>query len=98
VKVVWAPSAREQVADAFAFIASDRPSAAIGWFERVVDAVGRLSQFPDMGHMMQEAGRPEVREVIVEPYRLVYRRDPDLIAIIGLFHSRQDVDGELLEE
>lgn len=46
--------------------------------------------------MMPEAGRPEVREVLVEPYRIIYRRAPDLIVIVGVFHSHQDVDPDAL--
>jgi plasmid stabilization system protein ParE len=49
-----------------------------------------------MGRMMPEASRPDVREVLVEPYRLVYRRDPEEVVILGVFHSRQDVDADSL--
>jgi len=94
MKVVWAPPAREQVAEAFAFISAQRPSAALRWFDEVVERAGSLSSFPDLGRMMPEPGRPEVREVIVDPYRVVYRRDPDIIVILGVFHSRQSVDAE----
>ncbi len=91
MRVIWAPLAREQVADAFTYISAERPSAALRWFDEVVDRAGSLSTFPEMGRMMPEPGRPEVREVLVEPYRLIYRRDPDLIVIIGVFHSHQDI-------
>lgn len=96
MKVIWAPLAREQVADAFTYISAERPSAAVRWFDEVVDRAGSLATFPDIGRMLPEAGRPEVREVLVEPYRLIYRRDPDLIVVIGVFHSRQDVDPDVL--
>jgi plasmid stabilization system protein ParE len=96
MRVIWAPLAREQVADAFAYISAERPPAALRWFDEVVDRAGSLSTFPDMGRMMSEAGRPEVRETLVEPYCLIYRRDPDLIVIIGVFHSHQDVDQNVL--
>jgi len=92
MKVIWAPLAREQVADAFAFMSAERPAAAVRWFEQVVESAGSLSVFPDMGGMMPEAGRPEVRQVLVDPYRLIYRRDPDTVVIIGVFHFHQDVD------
>lgn len=94
MKVIWAPLAREQVADAFAFISAERPSAAVRWFERVVESAGSLSVFPDIGRMMPEAGRSEVRQVLVDPYRLIYRRDPDTVVIIGVFHFHQDVDAD----
>ncbi|PKQ30398.1 MAG: plasmid stabilization protein [Actinobacteria bacterium HGW-Actinobacteria-10] len=89
MKVTWAPLAREQTANAFAYISAERPSAALRWFEEIVERAGSLSDFPDMGRMMREAGRPEVREVIIEPYRLIYRRDSDEVVIMGVFHSRQ---------
>lgn len=98
MKVVWAPLAREQVADAFTFISAERPAAAIQWFEQVAETAGSLSTFPDMGRMMPEAGRPEVREVLVDPYRIIYRRDPDRTVIIGVFHFRQDVDADDLPD
>jgi plasmid stabilization system protein ParE len=86
--------AREQVADAFAYISAERPDAALRWFEVIVDRAGSLSAFPDMGQMMPEAGRPEVREIIVEPYRLIYRRDPEEVIIMGVFHFRQQVGAD----
>lgn len=94
MRVIWAPLARDQVADAFAYISAEQPSAALRWFDEIVDRTGSLSTFPDIGRMMSEAGRPEVREVLVEPYRLIYRRDLDLVVIIGVFHSRQDVNAD----
>jgi plasmid stabilization system protein ParE len=86
------------VADAFAHIAAERPSAALRWFEEIVERAGSLSQFPDMGKMMPEADRADLRETLVEPYRLVYRRDPDGVVILGAFHSRRDVDTDSLGE
>jgi len=94
MRIIWAPLAREQAADAFAYISAERPSAALRWFDEIIDLAGSLSTFPDMGRMMPEAGRPEVREVFVEPYRLIYRRDSDLIVIIGVFHSHRDVGAD----
>jgi len=96
VKVTWAPLAERQVADAFAYIAAERPDAALGWFERVVDRAGSLSELPDQGRMVPEAERSSVREVLVDPYRVVYRRDEDEIVILTVQHQRQDFDPEIL--
>ena len=96
MRVTWAPLAREQTADAFAYISAERPAAAMRWFEDVVERAGSLSAFPDMGPIMPEAARPEVREVRVAPYRLVYRRDPEEVVILGVFHTCHDVDADSL--
>ena len=92
MKVVWAPLARERVAEAFAYIAADRPSAAAKWLERVLVRVAKLARFPDMGHMVPEVRRPEIREVPVRPYRVIYRRDPALVVVLTVRHMRQDWD------
>ena len=41
---------------------------------RLVAAVGRLREFPESGRVVPERNTPEIREVIVQPYRVVYRR------------------------
>lgn len=97
MKVIWAPLAEEQVADAFAWIASERPAAAVKWFERLVEKAVSLSALPDQGRMVPEAQRPSLREVFVEPYRVIYHRDKDVLVILSVQHERRDLDIEGIE-
>jgi toxin ParE1/3/4 len=92
VNVAWTALAEDQVADAFAYIAAERPSAALKWFERLVESVGSLSLLPDQGRMVPEADRESIREVLVPPYRVVYRRDDDEVLILTVQHERRDLD------
>jgi toxin ParE1/3/4 len=92
VNVVWTALAEDQVADAFAYIAAERPSAALKWFERLVESVGSLSLLPDQGRMVPEADRESIREMLVRPYRVVYRRDDDVVLILTVQHERRDLD------
>ncbi len=92
MKVTWAPMAEEQVADIFTYIAVERPAAALKWFERVVSKTESLSQLPDQGRMVPEAGRESLREVLVEPYRVVYRRDSTEIVVLTVQHERRILD------
>ncbi|MHB9149745.1 MAG: type II toxin-antitoxin system RelE/ParE family toxin [Thermoleophilia bacterium] len=94
MKVIWAPLAEQQVADAFAYITSERPAAAVKWFERLVNKTESLSALPDQGHMVPEAQQPSLREVLVEPYRVVYHRGEDLLVILSVQHERRDLDIE----
>ncbi|MBE0417789.1 MAG: type II toxin-antitoxin system RelE/ParE family toxin [Coriobacteriia bacterium] len=82
MKVTWAPLAENQVADAFTFIAAERPSAALKWFERVVSATESLSLLPDQGRMVPESDRESIRKVLVDPYRIIYRRDENEVVIL----------------
>jgi toxin ParE1/3/4 len=96
VKVIWAPLAEEQAADAFAYIASERPAAAVKWFERLVSKTESLSALPDQGRMVPEAQRPSLREIYVEPYRVVYHLGEDVLVVLSVQHERRNLDvGEI---
>jgi Arc/MetJ family transcription regulator len=67
VNVAWTALVEDQVADAFAYIAAERRSAALRWFDKLVESVGSLSLLPDQGRMVPEADRESIREVLVPP-------------------------------
>lgn len=94
MRVIWAPLAEAQVAEAFAYIAAERPAVALKWFERVVAKAESLSVLPDQGRMVPEAERESVREVLVAPYRVVYQRDAETVVVLTVQHERRDLDLE----
>jgi plasmid stabilization system protein ParE len=57
---------------------------------RVVAAVERLRAFPESGRVVPERAAPDIREVIVGRYRVVYRRKSGAVEIATVFRgSRQ---------
>jgi plasmid stabilization system protein ParE len=58
---------------------------------RIVAGVERLRAFPDSGRVVPELGRDEIREVIVRPYRVVYRRRAPVVEIITVFRGSQSL-------
>lgn len=94
MRVAWSALAEERTAEAFAYIAADRPSAAARWLGRVLASVEALAEFPDRGRTIPELGRPDLRELIVRPYRVMYRREPKRIVILTIRHSRRAFDEE----
>jgi toxin ParE1/3/4 len=77
------------LADAADYIATERPSAALRWLDDVMAQTRSLSQFPDRGRMIPELQRPEIREVLVDPYRIPYRHDDDQVTILAVLHDRR---------
>jgi plasmid stabilization system protein ParE len=53
--------------------------------------VERLGAFPESGRVVPELDKPEIREVIVRPYRIVYRRRPGLVEIATVFRSSRQL-------
>lgn len=97
MRVTWTALAEQQAAEAFAYIHADRPTAAVRWLDRVLAAVATLAEHPDRGRAIPEVGRSELRELIVRPYRVMYRRDPKQVFILSIRHGRRMFDEHALD-
>jgi plasmid stabilization system protein ParE len=89
MEVRWTETAFESLASIKAFISQDSPSYGLAVVGRLYQAVDQLAQFPDSGRMVPEHGRPEIRELVRPPYRIVYRRRPELVEVLLVFRSSQ---------
>jgi plasmid stabilization system protein ParE len=69
------------------YIAADSHHYAALVIERIVGAVERLAMFPESGRVVPERNDPGMREVIVKPYRVVYRHRPGLVEIATVFRA-----------
>jgi len=54
---------------------------------RVVASVERLRQFPRLGRVVPEYGRDDLREIIYQRYRIVYRLEGEGIEIAAVCHG-----------
>jgi toxin ParE1/3/4 len=86
-EVRWTERAVEDLAAIKAFIGQESPAYAMAVVGRLYQAVGQLAQFPDSGRIVPEQTRSEIRELVRPPYRIVYRRRPDLVEILLVFRS-----------
>jgi plasmid stabilization system protein ParE len=86
-EIRWTAQAVDNLAAIKAFIGQDSPAYALAVVGRLYQAVGQLAQFPDSGRMVPEQSRPEIRELVRPPYRIVYRRRTELVEILLVFRS-----------
>lgn len=84
MRVLWTRAASEQVDEAMAVIAADRPQAAVRWLEALLDETRSLAEFPERGRVVPELQRREIRELLVHPYRVLYRREEDEVVVLAL--------------
>lgn len=89
MKVEWTRLAEANAAAAAEFIGRDKPGAASAWLDRVQVAASELKRFPLRGRIVPELGRPEYREIVIPPYRVVYRVFSQRVVIVAVRHSRQ---------
>jgi len=89
MKLRWAARARSDIKEIGRFIARDRPAAARGWVARLQDRARPAARTPRAGRVVPEIGDPEVREVLVEHYRIVYRIRGKAIEILTVFEGHR---------
>jgi plasmid stabilization system protein ParE len=93
VKIVWSPLAIERAYDAAAYIAGDKPEAALRWLDGLFEVTDRLERFPDSGRIVREINRPEFREVIYRrAYRVIYRVERKQVSILTVRNFAQEFD------
>jgi len=87
--VVWARRARSL---AVAHIREESPGAARSFGSAVVRAARSLSTLSERGRTVPELGQPDVRELLLGRYRLVYEVFPDTVAVLRLIHASRDFE------
>jgi toxin ParE1/3/4 len=87
VEVRWSLRSAEDLERIHERIDLDSPHYAALVIHRILNSVERLAAFPESGRIVPELGGSEVREVILPPYRIVYRVQTESVEIVTVFHS-----------
>ena len=45
--------------------------------------------FPQLGRVVDRYQRPDIRELVENPYRILYRIQREAVEVIDVFHSAQ---------
>ena len=94
MKVIWSEGALLDLEHIRDYIAQDNPVYANMFVERLLKTTRHLPQFPQSGRQMPEAKDPNIREVLYQGYRIVYRLSPDLIEVVMAVHGSRDLGGQ----
>ena len=57
----------------------------------VVQRIEHLADHPDLGRVVPEFGQSFLRELIVPPLRIVYRRDPGSIRVVRVWRGERQL-------
>ncbi|HYW05521.1 MAG TPA: type II toxin-antitoxin system RelE/ParE family toxin [Longimicrobium sp.] len=87
MNIHWSEQALSDAEDLRDFIARDAPAFAELFVDRVFEAVERLSDFPMSGRIVPEFRRPDLREVLLGSYRIVYHVVGDTVSVATVCHA-----------
>ena len=91
-RVVWSRGAHGELEAAISHIAEEAPNTARALLEQPLATAASLETMSERGRMVPERGDPTIRELLVEPYRLVYSVGTVDVVVLGLIHQRQDYE------
>lgn len=90
-EVAWSASAVTDLETTVDYLAQNSKPYAAAFAQKVLKAVERLGTFPWMGRMVPEYDREELRELIFQNYRIIYRVEPGQVAIAAIVHASRDL-------
>lgn len=91
IEVRWTEQAADDLVAIKAFIGRDSEAHALGVVERLYLSVDQLRAFPESGRAVPE--RPQLRELVRAPYRIVYRLEADVVVVLTVFHATRPFPG-----
>jgi toxin ParE1/3/4 len=91
----WSKRAEADLEDIYQYIAADDPVAAARWVEKLMDRARKVAPLPHSGRVVPEFGVPELREVLVRTYRIVYRIREHEMQVITVFEGHRLFPGDV---
>lgn len=91
MKIEWTQSAELDLCDLYDWIARDSPDNARRFIDRLLEAIALLRGQPHMGREVPEAKRNDVREILVEDYRIFYLVNRHCLYVLGVIHGSRDL-------
>lgn len=94
-EVVWTERALNDLQAIYLFIARDAPEYARMVNRHLYQATTRLQDFPRSGRVVSEWDSDDVREVIAQSYRIIYRvkTGQDRVEILLIHHGAMLLEG-----
>ena len=89
VKIKWSDAAKSDLKGIIEYLSQDSPQYAEYLYERIFESIENLKSFPEMGRRVPELKNPNMREIILQNYRVIYQYFKDKIEIITIFHGKR---------
>lgn len=90
-KIVWSYEASADIEALANYISRDSIFYAAAFIQETLDVSRSLNEFSERGRVVPEFGDPNIRELFLREYRLIYSIEEDRIVLLGLVHGKRDL-------
>lgn len=99
-EVKWSNVAEKDLMGIIEYIADDNPANALRIFKPIKEKASSLYSFPERGRIipeLREQGISQYRELIIPPWRMIYRISEKTVRVLSVLDSRQNIEDILLK-
>jgi addiction module RelE/StbE family toxin len=97
--IVWAETTEKDLCHIVQYIATDNPSRAEKIFQKIKRHTSTLYHTPTRGRTIPELqahGIPQYRELVISPWRVMYRISGRTVLVLSVLDSRRNIEDILL--
>jgi toxin ParE1/3/4 len=98
-EIIWTNVAENDLINIIEYISVDSPQNALEILEKIRQKASSLYTLPERGRIVPELqgqGIFQYRELVIPPWRLMYRIADQKIFVMSVIDSRQNVEDVLL--
>ena len=99
-RVEWTRAASSDLLNIIDYISEDSTETAISIFEDIRSKCDTLNQSPKRGRVvpeLKEYGISSYHEIIVKPWRIIYRISDNKVYVLAVIDSRRNIEDILIE-
>ncbi len=97
MKVYWTDLAKTHLREIERYISRSSAFYAKRTIDKLLKRSVQVDTFPLSGRIVPEFGIEQIREVIEDPYRIVYYIKPDQIDVLAVIHGASDILREITD-
>ena len=98
-RILWAEAAEKDLTEIIDYIAIDNPADASRILQEIKQQAASLYTFPERGRIvpeLHENGIHFYRELVIPPWRMIYRISDTEVYVLCVFDSRRNVEDILI--
>ena len=95
MKVHWTDNAIRHLANIYEYIALNSSTYARRMVDKTTCRSIQISDHPWSGRIVPEYEADDIRELIENPYRIIYRIKPDQVDVLAVIHGAQLLPEEI---
>ena len=90
-KIIWTEPALSDLQGIYDYISKDSEYYASVFVGEILESVEKVTEFPEIGRMVPEYQQNDIREILVQSYRIIYKLEQNQILILTVVHGRRDL-------